>query len=238
MKGVILRKGERAYSYFSGVFSVIFPAVVERNWLITGYENYPEALEPYGGKLGREAFFWVPGERLEEIVRQQDYPWYWGVLSGFKREVPLHQVLSYGLPYADGYTGFWKNPISIQHPMADIEIVAWARRTSPEHLRYAACYRAASGADNPRYGKKYIDVCGLIVFAAGVIAAVQAGTVFLFRAVFIQHLIDGFLSVMRHWRYLHISVKSRKKWNKYCILNKKYAENLVRSRFSAYDSWR
>lgn len=44
MKGVILRKGERAYSYFSGVFSAIFPAVVERNWLITGYENYPEAL--------------------------------------------------------------------------------------------------------------------------------------------------------------------------------------------------
>jgi len=119
VKGVILRKGERAYSYFSGVFSAIFPAVVERNWLITGYENYPEALEPYGGKLGREAFFWVPGERLEEIVRQQDYPWYWGVLSGFKREVPLHQVLSYGLPYADGYTGFWKNPISIQHPMAE-----------------------------------------------------------------------------------------------------------------------
>ena len=154
VKGVILRKGERAYSYFSGVFSAISPAVAERNWLITGYENYPEALEPYGGNLGREAFFWVQGERLEEIVRQQDYPWYWGVLSGFKREVPLHQVLSYGLPYADGYTGFWKNPISIQHPMADIEIVAWARRTSPEHLRYAACYRAASGADNPRYGKK------------------------------------------------------------------------------------
>ena len=52
MKGVILRKGERAYSYFSGVLSAIFPAVVERNWLITGYENYPEALEPYGGNLG------------------------------------------------------------------------------------------------------------------------------------------------------------------------------------------
>ena len=61
MKGVILRKGERAYSYFSGVLSAIFPAVVERNWLITGYENYPEALEPYGGNLGREAFFWAGG---------------------------------------------------------------------------------------------------------------------------------------------------------------------------------
>ena len=73
----------------------------------------------------REAFFWVQGERLDEIVHQQSFPWYWGVLSGFKREIPLQEVLSYGLPYADGYDGFWKNPVSIQHPLAELEIVAW-----------------------------------------------------------------------------------------------------------------
>ncbi len=48
-----------------------------------------------------------------------------GVLSGFKREIPLQEVLSYGLPYADSYDGFWKNPVSIQHPLAELEIVAW-----------------------------------------------------------------------------------------------------------------
>ena len=24
-----------------------------------------------------------------------------------------------------GYDGFWKNPVSIQHPLAELEIVAW-----------------------------------------------------------------------------------------------------------------
>ncbi len=29
------------------------------------------------------------------------------------------------MPYADGYEGFWKNPLSLQHPLASLEIVAW-----------------------------------------------------------------------------------------------------------------
>ena len=29
------------------------------------------------------------------------------------------------MPYADGYEGFWGNPLSLQHPLASIEIVAW-----------------------------------------------------------------------------------------------------------------
>lgn len=31
----------------------------------------------------------------------------------------------YGLPYADGYRGFWEENISIQHPLATVELVAW-----------------------------------------------------------------------------------------------------------------
>ena len=33
--------------------------------------------------------------------------------------------LEYDYPYADEYKGFWKNPVSIQHPLAELEIVAW-----------------------------------------------------------------------------------------------------------------
>ena len=29
------------------------------------------------------------------------------------------------LPYADGFIGFWDSSISIQHPLADFEIVPW-----------------------------------------------------------------------------------------------------------------
>ena len=34
-------------------------------------------------------------------------------------------MLKYDLPYADGYPGFWKNPLTLQHPLAKIEIVPW-----------------------------------------------------------------------------------------------------------------
>ena len=34
-------------------------------------------------------------------------------------------MLKYDYPYADGYTGFWKSPISVQHPLAVSEIVTW-----------------------------------------------------------------------------------------------------------------
>lgn len=37
----------------------------------------------------------------------------------------LDEVKKYDLPYADGYEGFWQENVSIQHPLATIEIVAW-----------------------------------------------------------------------------------------------------------------
>lgn len=35
------------------------------------------------------------------------------------------EVLKYDYPYADGYKGFWENPIALQHPLAVSEIVVW-----------------------------------------------------------------------------------------------------------------
>ena len=43
----------------------------------------------------------------------------------FEKDVPLEKVLEYPFPEADGYGGFWHNPITMQHPLAKIEIVPW-----------------------------------------------------------------------------------------------------------------
>ena len=37
----------------------------------------------------------------------------------------LDVVLQSELPYAGDYTGFWQNPVGIQHPLAVMEIVPW-----------------------------------------------------------------------------------------------------------------
>ena len=47
------------------------------------------------------------------------------MLSAFDKCVNLSEVLKYNLPYADGYRGFWEKPLTMQHPLAKIEIVPW-----------------------------------------------------------------------------------------------------------------
>lgn len=67
----------------------------------------------------------MTGDELTNICKNEDFQWIWGVFSGFHKSVDKEDVLKNKLPQADGYTGFWQNPISIQHPLAEIEIVAW-----------------------------------------------------------------------------------------------------------------
>lgn len=39
--------------------------------------------------------------------------------------IPISKILDHSVPYADGYKGFWQTPLSMQHPLAAIEIVPW-----------------------------------------------------------------------------------------------------------------
>jgi hypothetical protein len=47
------------------------------------------------------------------------------VNTKYSPKVTLEEILRYGLPFADGYKGFWVNNVGIQHPLAEVEIVAW-----------------------------------------------------------------------------------------------------------------
>lgn len=33
--------------------------------------------------------------------------------------------MKYDLPYADGNGELWENPVSIQHPLSEVEIISW-----------------------------------------------------------------------------------------------------------------
>ena len=93
------------------------------NWLITNIECYPndeKIIEILAGE-----YCWIKGKDLLQLLHKEDFQWIWGVFSAFSEKVKLNEIINYSLPYADGYAGFWKNPISIQHPLAKMEIVAW-----------------------------------------------------------------------------------------------------------------
>lgn len=121
--GAILSRGERFYTYLSRVLRAIGNRQTEYNWLITDCQCYPRTAE-IGALLG-ERYCWMSGDELTALVEREDFQWIWAVLSGFPKEVSLEQVLEHPLPYADGYAGFWKNPLTLQHPLAEVELVPW-----------------------------------------------------------------------------------------------------------------
>ena len=123
MKSVILEKGEKYYTYMMKVFQSIENRQMDYNWLITNCECYPQNEKI--NELFSQEYIWITGEQLTEIISKEDFQFIWGVFSGFTKEFTLEDVLKYDFPFADGYEGFWTDNVGIQHPLADIEIVAW-----------------------------------------------------------------------------------------------------------------
>ena len=123
MYGAILRKGEEYYTYLHNIFFGINMVQKNYNWLITDIEVHPKTKEY--NNLFSKRYMWLSGEGLTNIIEKENFQWIWGVLSGFDKNIDIKEVLNYSLPYADGYKGFWQNPLSLQHPLVAIETVAW-----------------------------------------------------------------------------------------------------------------
>lgn len=123
MKSAILEKGESYFTYMGPIFQGIRNEQIKYNWLITNCECYPRNKKI--SDMFLKKYCWLSGEQLTEIIYEEEFQFIWGVFSGFSKDINLDEVLKYDLPYADGHGGFWQNSINIQHPLADIEIVAW-----------------------------------------------------------------------------------------------------------------
>ena len=125
VKGCDSEREREPTRIFPGYSLCDFPGCRGTELADNGYENYPEALEPHGGNLGREAFFWVPGSGWRRLSGSRIIRGTGASCRDLREKKPLHQVISYGLHVCGRIHRFLENPISIQHPMADIEIVAW-----------------------------------------------------------------------------------------------------------------
>lgn len=120
--GVINKKEEKYYTYLKKVFEAIDNRQKDYNWLITNCECYPNNPETY--KLFNNIdYCWISGEELTEIILEEDFQWVWGILSGFDKNIELSEILKFGLPCEEDYGKYFKNPLSLQHPLASIEIV-------------------------------------------------------------------------------------------------------------------
>lgn len=123
MRSAILEKGDHYYTHMHEIFQAIDNEQLKYNWLITNFECYPQ--DKNYADLFLKEYVWISGNRLTEIIEKEDFQFIWGVLSGFSKDVTLEEILKYDFPLADEYEGFWVDDVKIQHPLADIEIVAW-----------------------------------------------------------------------------------------------------------------
>lgn len=121
--GAVNAKGEKYYTYMKKLFEAIGNRQTEFNWLITNCISYPD--NPKTDAMLSKDYCWISGDELTEIITQEDFQWIWAVLSAFDKSVALEDVLKYDLPRAEDYDGFWSRPVSMQHPLARVEIVPW-----------------------------------------------------------------------------------------------------------------
>ena len=118
---IIDRNSRLHYTYLSDVFSGLDNAQLQYNWLIADWECYPEdeAIQ----KLLRRDYLCMSGEELTALVAWEDFQWIWGILCGFEQNISQDEVLKLPLPKAQDYTGYYQRPVTLQHPLAALEIV-------------------------------------------------------------------------------------------------------------------
>ena len=105
------------------MFTAIGDRQTRYNWLITDVECYPKT--PEFDDLMSNKYVWMTGEKLTAMINKEDFQWINGTLSAFPKGISTEDVLKYPLPRSCGYSGFFQNPLTMQHPLSEIEIVAW-----------------------------------------------------------------------------------------------------------------
>jgi len=123
MRGLIIEISDAGYvPSLNEAFEVLGNEAHKYNWLLSNYEcvYYPSMKIPFG-----ELFVWLSGSELSQILDEYEHHFIWGVATAYPKGVAIEEVLQFSIPFADGYTGFWTPSVTMQNPLAEMEIVPW-----------------------------------------------------------------------------------------------------------------
>lgn len=131
MKRCVSVREENGYIMMLKVINSIGGRSLNYNWLITDIEAYPqksgrEMDDELYSYLNEKDYVFISNSDLVDILKKNDFQWIWGVFSAIPNIYSLDDVLKYELPYAeDNRDIYLDNNFIIQHPLAEIEIVAF-----------------------------------------------------------------------------------------------------------------
>lgn len=120
MKGAILERGIEKYTNLSLFLPSIKEDIMSYNWLLSDIDsNY------HSDSISKNGYEFLSGKEFLELILKNEYKFVWGVFTAFSKEKTVEEIVSKGIPFAEGYTGFWENPITMQNPLAITEMVLW-----------------------------------------------------------------------------------------------------------------
>ena len=123
MNGIVINEGEEFYTDLKALFEAMGSSYKEYNWLITDYECYPQE-ERLAEIFSGEPVF-ISGQEIIDLLQIENFQWIWGVFSAFDKCVKKEDVFKYDSPVSEENENIWKMPLSLQHPLSSIEIIAW-----------------------------------------------------------------------------------------------------------------
>lgn len=94
-------------------------------WLISDIEAYPQDNGQYDNLIENNSYLILSNNDLIKMLSECDFQWIWAVFSAIPEDISDDDILKYKLPYANENGEIYKDDVAIiQHPLADIEIVA------------------------------------------------------------------------------------------------------------------
>lgn len=122
IKGIVVEETKSGYfTDLKEVFMILGDKFTEYNWLFSSYETTnPNDIVPF-----EKEWVWLDGETMYNLALDHEMQVIWGVLTAYKKEISQEQVMSYELPWADGNSQIWENPLTFQNPLCEIEIIPW-----------------------------------------------------------------------------------------------------------------
>lgn len=111
-----ISKGEDDYyTDILKVVNAIGGRNLDYNWLIT-------EIETSTGDYFNDEYVIVSNDELLDNLENKEIQWIWGTFSAIPKKYKQEETLKYNLP---GVENIDKKEIKIQHPLAEIEIIAY-----------------------------------------------------------------------------------------------------------------
>lgn len=115
MKRYISKEDEYYYTDMLKVIKAIGGKNLDYNWLIT-------EIETSTGDYFEDDYIILTNEELLDKLESKKIQWIWGTFSAIPKKYKQEEILKYNLP---GVENIDKKEIKPQHPLAEIEIIAY-----------------------------------------------------------------------------------------------------------------